>query len=60
MIEALRQKKHLQFALLLVFFILLCVIITPSEGNWFWRLPPLIKQLPQLITNIFMIFFLFG
>jgi hypothetical protein len=37
MIEALRQKKHLQFVLLLVIFVLLCVIITPSEGNWFWR-----------------------
>jgi len=51
MIEALRQKKHLQFILLLVIFVLLCVIITPSEGNWFWRLPPLIQKLPQIITS---------
>jgi glycine betaine/proline transport system permease protein len=51
MIEALRQKKHLQFVLLLVIFVLLCVIITPSEGNWFWRLPPLIQKLPQIITS---------
>jgi glycine betaine/proline transport system permease protein len=51
MIEALRQKKYLQFVLLLIVFIVLCIIITPSEGNWLWRLPALIRELPQIITN---------
>jgi glycine betaine/proline transport system permease protein len=51
MIEALRQKKYLQFVLLLIIFLLLCIIITPSEGNWFWRLPPLIQELPFIIND---------
>jgi glycine betaine/proline transport system permease protein len=50
-IEALRQKKYLQFILLLVVFLLLCAIVSPSEGNWLWRLPPLIKQLPSIING---------
>ncbi len=51
MIDALREKKYLQFALLLVVFALLCIVITPAESNWFWRLPPLIKQLPFIIND---------
>ncbi len=51
MIEALQQKKYLQFILLFVIFLLLYVIIAPSEGNWLWRLPPLIKELPHLIYS---------
>ncbi len=51
MIEALRQNKYLQFALLLVVFALLCILITPSESNWFWRLPPLIERLPFIIND---------
>ncbi len=51
MIEALQQKKYLQFILLIILFLILCSIITPSEGNWFWRLPPLISKLPIIITN---------
>ena len=51
MIDVLRQKKYLQFILLLIIFALLCISITPSEGNWFWRLPPLFAQLPSIINN---------
>jgi len=51
MIETFRQKKYLQFVLLVVVFIFLCLVISPSEGNWFWRLPPLIKSLPQIIND---------
>jgi len=51
MIEAFKQKKYLQFLLLLVGFFLLCIIITPSEGNWLWRLPPLFEQLPKIIND---------
>ncbi|MBT8433235.1 MAG: glycine/betaine ABC transporter, partial [Gammaproteobacteria bacterium] len=51
MIETLRQRKYLQFILLVVFFLILCAVITPSEGNWFWRLPPLIRELPLFINE---------
>ncbi len=51
MIETLRQRKYLQFILLLIVFALLCLIITPSEGNWLWRLPPLLKGLPLAIND---------
>ncbi len=51
MIDKLRQRKSWQFASLLVIFILLCLIITPSESSWFWRLPPLIKWLPLAIND---------
>ncbi len=51
MIEQLRQKKYLQFILLVIIFLILCAVITPSESNWFWRLPPLIKGLPLIIND---------
>jgi glycine betaine/proline transport system permease protein len=51
MIEKLRQRKSWQFVLLFIVFVLLCVIISPSESNWFWRLPPLIKGLPLVIND---------
>jgi glycine betaine/proline transport system permease protein len=51
MIEILGQRKYLQFILLVLVFLLLCVLVTPSEGNWFWRLPPLLKQFPLMINN---------
>ncbi|OED40116.1 glycine/betaine ABC transporter [Chromatiales bacterium (ex Bugula neritina AB1)] len=49
--EALQEKKYLQFALLIVVFLFLCVVIAPSDSNWLWRLPPLLKQLPIIINN---------
>ena len=51
MIEILRQRKYLQFILLLVIFILLYQSIAPSETNLLWRLPPLIKALPIFIND---------
>ncbi len=51
MIEALRQKKYLQFALLLIVFIVLCISIAPSDSNYLWRLPPLLKGLPLIIND---------
>ena len=51
MIEAIKQKKHYQFALLLVLFLVLCAIISPAEGNYLWRLPALFKDLPLAINN---------
>lgn len=51
MIEALKQRKFLQFILLLVVFCILCLVIAPSDTNYLWRLPPLIKQLPYTIND---------
>ena len=51
MTEALQQKKYLQFILLLIVFLGLCVVIAPTEGNYLWRLPPLLKELPEWIYN---------
>ena len=51
MIEALRTRKYLQFILLVIVFLLLCAVVTPSEGNWLWRLPPLLSRLPLIIND---------
>ncbi len=51
MIELLKERKYLQFLLLLVVFLLMCMLITPSDGSWLWRLPPLLKGLPLAINN---------
>ncbi|MDH3377717.1 MAG: ABC transporter permease subunit [Gammaproteobacteria bacterium] len=51
MIDAILQNRKLQFVVLLIVFTLLCVIITPSDTNIFWRLPPLIKGLPLAIND---------
>ena len=51
MIEAIKERKFLQFLILLVIFAVLCMVIAPSDTNWLWRLPPLIKQLPYIIND---------
>ena len=51
MIEAFQQRKYLQFALLLVVFIVLCLVIAPSDSNYLWRLPQLIAQFPFIIND---------
>ena len=51
MMEVLQQRKYLQFILLIAVFLLLCMFIAPSDGNWLWRLPPLLKQMPVVINN---------
>ena len=51
MMEMLQQRKYLQFILLIAVFLLLCMFIAPSDGNWLWRLPPLLKQMPVVINN---------
>ena len=51
MIDAIRARKYLQFILLVFVFLFLCTIIGPSETNWLWRLPPLLKELPLIINN---------
>ena len=46
-----KHPKIAQFAVLLAVFILLCLSISPSETNYLWRLPPLLKQLPVIIND---------
>jgi len=50
--SALKSSKAIQFAILLIAFLLLCVAIGPEEGNYLWRLPPLLKDLPYIINNV--------
>lgn len=49
---SLKDSKLLQFGLLLVVFLALYVLITPSENNVLWRLPPLLKSLPYIINDV--------
>ena len=49
--QVLRERKFLQFLVLLAVFALLCVVIAPSDSNVLWRLPPLIAQFPTWITE---------
>jgi len=49
--EQFKQKKSLQFILLLVIFYLLNHFIVPAESNILWRLPPLLKWFPLYIND---------
>lgn len=51
MIELIRERKFLQFLLLIVVFILMCLFIPATDGSWLWRLPPLFKELPVIIND---------
>ncbi len=46
-----KYSKVAQFAVLLAVFFLLCLLISPSESSYLWRLPPLLKQLPAIINE---------
>ena len=46
-----KHPKTVQFAILVVAFLLLCISITPSETNYLWRLPALFSKLPTLIND---------
>ena len=45
------HPKLSQFTVLMGAFFFLCYFITPSETNILWRFPPLIAQLPIIITE---------
>jgi glycine betaine/proline transport system permease protein len=49
--EALREKKYLQFILLIVVFLVMYAFVPHTENNILWRLPPLFKELPLIINN---------
>ena len=46
-----RLPKPAQFAVLLAAFAALCVLVGRSDANWLWRLPPLLKGLPDAIND---------
>lgn len=48
----LKSDKAIQFGALFVVFFLLCALIEPSESNYLWRLPPLLKDIPFLINDL--------
>jgi len=51
-LDTLRNRpKLVQFALLLVAFLLLYQLIAPNEANVLWRLPALLGELPAGISN---------
>ncbi len=43
--------KVVQFSGLLVVFFLLGRFVDPSDANWLWRFPPLLKDLPFIIND---------
>jgi glycine betaine/proline transport system permease protein len=45
------HSKAVQFAILLVAFFILSAVVSPSESNYLWRLPPLLSTLPTLIND---------
>jgi len=51
MLAAIQQRKSLQFLLLLIVFILLCLFVPSTEGNYLWRLPSLLAWLPVSIND---------
>ncbi len=46
-----KPSKAIQFAVLLGAFFLLYFSVGPSETNYLWRLPPLLKDLPFIIND---------
>ena len=49
--QALKERKYLQFILLIVIFLLMYMFVSPSENNILWRLPPLFKEVPSIING---------
>ena len=45
------SRKTTGFGVLFAVFGLLCLLVNPSEANWLWRLPPLLKDLPFIINE---------
>ena len=48
----LKSSKAIQFGVLFIAFFLLNALIGPSESNYLWRLPPLLKDIPFLINDL--------
>jgi glycine betaine/proline transport system permease protein len=52
MSPSLKLSKPVQFAILLIAFFLMYLFVSPSDGNYFWRLPALLKGLPFIINDM--------
>jgi len=51
MMNMLRERKYLQFLLLIIVFLLMCMFVPATDGSWLWRLPPLLKGFPIWINE---------
>lgn len=51
MAPSLKLSKPVQFGILLIAFSVLCLIIAPSDSNYLWRFPSLLKDLPGIING---------
>ncbi len=51
MINNLKKSKPMQFGFLILIFLFSYFIIPQSENSYFWRLPPLLKDLPLWINT---------
>lgn len=51
MIDVIRERKTVQFLLLIAVFFALYHLIPQADGNYLWRLPPLLAWLPLSINN---------
>ena len=51
-LDTVRDSKPTQFGILLVLFFALYHLVPHNDGNYFWRLPSLLKGIPLAINNV--------
>ena len=51
MLNNLRKSRSIQFGFLFIIFLFSYFIVPHSENNYFWRLPPLLKNFPLWINT---------
>ena len=51
-LDTVRNSKPTQFGILLVLFFALYHLVPHNDGNYFWRLPSLLKGIPLAINNV--------
>jgi len=52
MFNKVKKSRPIQFGILIFIFLLTYYIIPNSENSYLWRLPPLLKALPNLIQSL--------
>ena len=52
MFQNISKSRPQQFGLLFLVFFILYFFVPHNEGNWLWRLPPLLKDIPLMINNL--------
>ena len=53
MLSNLKNSRPMQFGLLILIFLFSYFIVPQSENSYFWRLPPLLKDVPLWINTLF-------